>query len=88
MITTCIWYDDCISVLLINSVFLEFFNIFFHSELNYQVIDDKTKEAAIVDPVEPEKVINAVKEENVKLTKVLTTHHHWYYLYFFFIFHL
>jgi len=43
----------------------------------YLLIDDKTKEAAIVDPVEPDKVIKAVKEENVNLTTVLTTHHHW-----------
>ncbi|XP_065659211.1 hydroxyacylglutathione hydrolase, mitochondrial isoform X2 [Hydra vulgaris] len=43
----------------------------------YMIIDEKTKHAAIVDPVEPEKVINAMKEENIKLTHVLTTHHHW-----------
>lgn len=34
-------------------------------------------EAAIVDPVAPEQVMNAVKENKCKLTKVLTTHHHW-----------
>lgn len=43
----------------------------------YLLIDEKTKEAAIVDPVEPNKVVNAVKAENVNLTTVLTTHHHW-----------
>lgn len=43
----------------------------------YLVIDEKSREAAVVDPVEPEKVIIAAKEENVKLTHVLTTHHHW-----------
>ncbi|XP_070580531.1 hydroxyacylglutathione hydrolase, mitochondrial-like [Ptychodera flava] len=43
----------------------------------YLLIDEKTKNAAIVDPVEPEKVVNAVKEEDVTLTTVLTTHHHW-----------
>lgn len=43
----------------------------------YLLIDDKTKEAAVVDPVEPNKVMDAVKEENLKLTTVLTTHHHW-----------
>ncbi|XP_022084961.1 hydroxyacylglutathione hydrolase, mitochondrial-like isoform X2 [Acanthaster planci] len=43
----------------------------------YLVIDEKTKEAAIVDPVDPEKVVSAVKEEGVKLKTVLTTHHHW-----------
>ncbi|KAK3725006.1 hypothetical protein QZH41_017486, partial [Actinostola sp. cb2023] len=44
----------------------------------YLVIDEKTKEAAIIDPVEPKKVVSAVESENVKLTTVLTTHHHWY----------
>ncbi|PFX29497.1 Hydroxyacylglutathione hydrolase, mitochondrial [Stylophora pistillata] len=43
----------------------------------YLVVDDKTQEAAIVDPVEPKKVIDAVHKEGVKLTTVLTTHHHW-----------
>ncbi|XP_074638534.1 hydroxyacylglutathione hydrolase, mitochondrial-like isoform X2 [Acropora palmata] len=43
----------------------------------YLVVDEKTQEAAIVDPVEPEKVVDAVKKEGVKLTTVLTTHHHW-----------
>ena len=43
----------------------------------YMIIDEETKEAAIVDPVEPEKCMTAVKEENVKLTHILTTHHHW-----------
>ena len=35
------------------------------------------QEAAIVDPVEPDKVLAAVDEEGVKLTTLLTTHHHW-----------
>ncbi|XP_033630152.1 hydroxyacylglutathione hydrolase, mitochondrial-like [Asterias rubens] len=43
----------------------------------YLIIDEKTREAAIVDPVNPEKVVDAVKEEDVKLKTVLTTHHHW-----------
>lgn len=43
----------------------------------YLVICNKTKEAAIVDPVNPETVIEAVKQENVNLKSVLTTHHHW-----------
>ncbi|KAJ8972065.1 hypothetical protein NQ317_010934 [Molorchus minor] len=36
-----------------------------------------TKQAAVVDPVEPDTVLEAVKAEGVNLTKVLTTHHHW-----------
>jgi hydroxyacylglutathione hydrolase len=43
----------------------------------YLLIDEKTKECAAVDPVEPEKIQAAVQEEGVKLTTVLTTHHHW-----------
>ncbi|XP_003417826.1 hydroxyacylglutathione hydrolase, mitochondrial isoform X1 [Loxodonta africana] len=43
----------------------------------YLVIDKDTKEAAIVDPVQPQKVMETVKKHGVKLTTVLTTHHHW-----------
>lgn len=44
----------------------------------YLIVDKETKEAAIVDPVDPLTVLTAVKEQGVKLTSVLTTHHHWY----------
>ena len=44
----------------------------------FQLVDDKSKEAAIVDPVEPKTVLAAVEEAGVKLTTILTTHHHWY----------
>ncbi|XP_025190731.1 hydroxyacylglutathione hydrolase, mitochondrial isoform X1 [Melanaphis sacchari] len=43
----------------------------------YLLIDNSSKEAAIVDPVAPDVVWDAVRKENVKLTTVLTTHHHW-----------
>lgn len=43
----------------------------------YLIVDETSKEAAIVDPVDPETVLKAVREEGVNLTKVLTTHHHW-----------
>ncbi|XP_018610041.1 hydroxyacylglutathione hydrolase, mitochondrial-like isoform X2 [Scleropages formosus] len=43
----------------------------------YLLIDRDTREAAVVDPVEPGKVVDAVKKHGVKLTTVLTTHHHW-----------
>lgn len=43
----------------------------------FQIVDEETKEAAIVDPVDPTRVLSAVKEEGVNLTTVLTTHHHW-----------
>ncbi|XP_057588512.1 hydroxyacylglutathione hydrolase, mitochondrial-like [Hippopotamus amphibius kiboko] len=42
----------------------------------YLIIDDDTKEAAIVDPVQPQKVVETVKKHGVKLTTVLSTHHH------------
>ena len=35
----------------------------------------KPRKAAIVDPVEPDSVRSAVKEEGVELTTVLTTQH-------------
>lgn len=43
----------------------------------YLIICNQTREAAIVDPVNPETVLEAVKNENVNLKSVLTTHHHW-----------
>jgi len=43
----------------------------------YLLMDDTTRQAAIIDPVEPDTVLAAVKEEGVNLTTVLTTHHHW-----------
>jgi glyoxylase-like metal-dependent hydrolase (beta-lactamase superfamily II) len=43
----------------------------------YMLIDEGSKLCAVVDPVEPEKLIEKAKEEGVKLTTVLTTHHHW-----------
>nr|XP_054762457.1 hydroxyacylglutathione hydrolase, mitochondrial-like [Lytechinus pictus] len=43
----------------------------------YLLSDEDTKEAAIVDPVNPEKVVQAVKDGGYNLTTVLTTHHHW-----------
>lgn len=43
----------------------------------YLLIDTETREAAVVDPVEPVKVVEAVRKHGVKLTTVLTTHHHW-----------
>ncbi|KAL8192832.1 hypothetical protein R6Q57_027280 [Mikania cordata] len=44
---------------------------------SYLVIDEDTKQGAVVDPVEPEKVIEVAKENSVELKIVLTTHHHW-----------
>lgn len=41
------------------------------------MIDEETQKAAIVDPVNPTAALEAVQEENVSLTTVLTTHHHW-----------
>jgi len=43
----------------------------------YLLMDQTTKEAAIIDPVDPDSVIKAVEEEGVNLTTLLTTHHHW-----------
>lgn len=43
----------------------------------YIIVDKKSNDAAVVDPVEPDKVIDFVKSKNLNLKKVLTTHHHW-----------
>ena len=43
----------------------------------YFIIDKSTNEAAVVDPVEPVKLIDIARKENLKITKILTTHHHW-----------
>jgi len=43
----------------------------------YLVTCPKTNEAAVVDPVDPAKVLKVVQDKGVKLTTVLTTHHHW-----------
>lgn len=43
----------------------------------YLLVDPATQQAAIVDPVDPDSVVAAVKEEGVTLTTLLTTHHHW-----------
>eukprot|EP00729_Bicosta_minor_P022203 gene22203-11174_t len=43
----------------------------------YLLIDNATKTAAVVDPVEPEKVVAACKTHGVVLKVVLTTHSHW-----------
>ncbi|XP_011301371.1 hydroxyacylglutathione hydrolase, mitochondrial isoform X2 [Fopius arisanus] len=43
----------------------------------YLIVDDKTKEAAVVDPVTPGLVASTVEEHKVNLTTILTTHHHW-----------
>ncbi|XP_075420606.1 hydroxyacylglutathione hydrolase, mitochondrial isoform X2 [Tenrec ecaudatus] len=43
----------------------------------YLLIDPDTREAAVVDPAQPQKVVDVAKKQGVKLTTVLTTHHHW-----------
>lgn len=43
----------------------------------YVIVDEQTNECAAVDPVEPEKIQDVVKRENLKLKYILTTHHHW-----------
>lgn len=42
-----------------------------------RIIEENTKEAAVVDPVEPHKILRVAEENGVDLKLVLTTHHHW-----------
>ncbi|KAK9916356.1 hypothetical protein WJX75_001731 [Coccomyxa subellipsoidea] len=45
---------------------------------NYSyLLVDRNGVTAAVDPVEPSKVIEAAKQEGLKISTVLTTHHHW-----------
>lgn len=46
----------------------------------YIVIDEKSKEATIIDPAEPAEVqapLEALKKEHIKLTSIMNTHHHY-----------
>jgi len=43
-----------------------------------RIVDESTKEAAAVDPVEPEKVLEASISLGLTIKFVLTTHHHWF----------
>ncbi|XP_021904221.1 hydroxyacylglutathione hydrolase cytoplasmic [Carica papaya] len=43
----------------------------------YLILDEITRDAVVVDPVEPEKVVDAAKHHGAQLKIVLTTHHHW-----------
>eukprot|EP00884_Botryococcus_braunii_P012145 jgi/Botrbrau1/20931/Bobra.0135s0061.3 len=41
------------------------------------LVADKYKTGFVVDPVQPQAVINKAKAEGITLTHCLTTHHHW-----------
>ncbi|KAG8909179.1 Cytoplasmic glyoxalase II [Tulasnella sp. 408] len=42
----------------------------------YLLVDEETEEAAAIDIFDVPKVTAKAKEENVKITSLLTTHHH------------
>ncbi|KAF8561992.1 hypothetical protein P879_07470 [Paragonimus westermani] len=42
----------------------------------YILIDKTSKVCAAVDPVEPDKILAAVKQHQLRLSSILTTHHH------------
>jgi len=42
----------------------------------YLVIDESSRHAFVVDPVEPQKLIDTAHKENATITHALTTHHH------------
>ncbi|KAL9239889.1 hypothetical protein vseg_014167 [Gypsophila vaccaria] len=44
---------------------------------SYLIVDEKTDEGALVDPVEPEKILEFAKHQGVDVKLVLTTHKHW-----------
>jgi len=43
---------------------------------SYLLFDEETKAGAVVDPFDPKIVSDAIKNHNVKLNMILTTHHH------------
>ncbi|KAL1876816.1 hypothetical protein VTK73DRAFT_9193 [Phialemonium thermophilum] len=47
----------------------------------YLVVDDKSKDAVIIDPANPEEVVpvleKAIQNGEINLTAVVNTHHHW-----------
>jgi hydroxyacylglutathione hydrolase len=47
----------------------------------YLVVDDKSKEAVIIDPAHPAEVApvlkKAIQDGSIKLTAIVNTHHHW-----------
>ena len=50
------------------------------SKFAYQThisIDNKSKKAAVVDPVDVEAIQKAAKDNNAEITTILTTHSHW-----------
>lgn len=42
----------------------------------YLLIDKQSREAAVIDPVDPKIALRAAESANVTITKILTTHHH------------
>ncbi|OTA61088.1 hydroxyacylglutathione hydrolase [Hypoxylon sp. EC38] len=52
-----------------------------HDNYAYLLVDDKSKNAVIVDPAQPEKVApilkQAIQDGKIKLTAIVNTHHHW-----------
>lgn len=43
----------------------------------YLLIDKVSSTCAVIDAVEPEKVVEAAKEEKCSISHILTTHSHW-----------
>ena len=43
---------------------------------SYLVIDEDSRQACVIDPSEPEPIINFVEKNNINLKFVLNTHHH------------
>ena len=43
---------------------------------SYLIIDKKYKTACVVDPSEPQPIINFIKKNKISLKFILNTHHH------------
>ncbi|KAK4163532.1 beta-lactamase-like protein [Cladorrhinum sp. PSN259] len=52
-----------------------------HDNYAYLVVDDKSKDAVIIDPAHPAEVLpvlkKAIDDKEINLTAIVNTHHHW-----------
>ena len=47
---------------------------------SYLIIDEKNKNACVVDPSEAQPIINCLDKKKIQLTFILNTHHHYDYV--------
>ena len=48
-----------------------------HDNYTYLLVDDSSRQVAVVDPGDAKPVLKALKADNLNLTHILLTHHHY-----------